>query len=292
MKHGSKATFGSLFKKGSIHSENCNSSTFPILLLELDHISRKIKLNSKQQISFWAIVFIVLIMLFGSSLDGWVIAFYFVSFLFPVIIGTSYVFNRWLVPTYLLQGRRIKFSLYFIYLLIVSIYLELLVMILAFVILADYKIENLGKIVSDIYLMAIIMYLIVFANGFVLIVKQLKSERYQTQILRKNLEKDQTDYLLVRIDRKNTQIKTSVITYIESLSDYVQIHTTEETLITKEKISSLETLLPTWFIRIHRSFIVNRVHVQSFNAETVELADIKLPIGRKYKNDVLEKLRS
>ncbi len=249
-------------------------------------------MNTKQQLGFWIIVIAALTLLFSTSLNSVTISFYFVCFLLPVVVGTSYFFNEFLVPRFLLEGRRWKFVLYFTYLLIISIYLELLVMILAFIILADYQIENLGKIVSDIYLMAIILYLVVFANGFVNVVKRLKLNQAKVDELEENQKRNQNEYLLVRVDRKNAQIKMDEIAYVESLSDYIKIHSENEVHVTKEKISAVEKLLPTSFIRIHRSFIVNRDYIRSFNSETIELDQMKLPIGRKYKREVLQVLAS
>lgn len=245
-------------------------------------------MNSKQQFVFWLGVVLILTLLFSTSLDGLVISFFFVSFLLPVVLGTSYCFNGYLVPKFLLTGRRWKFALFLGYLLIVSIYLEMLVMILAFVILADYQIENLGDIVSDIYLMTIILYLVVLANGFVNVVRSLKHNEEKISKLEQDRIRDQTAYLLVRVDRQNIQLKTKEILFVESLSDYIKIHTQNGVEITKEKISSIEKLLPTSFMRLHRSFIVNREHVKSFNREFVTVEGKNLPIGRKYKRQVAE----
>ncbi len=245
-------------------------------------------MNTKQQAGFWIIVIVVLMLLFSTSLNGLVISFYFVCFLLPVVVGTSYFFNEYLVPRFLLKGFRWKFALYFAYLLIVSVYLEMLVMILAFIILADYRIENLGKIVGDIYLMAIILYLVVFANGLVKITKSLRLSQVRISQLEEAQEKEQTEYLQVRIDRRNAQIKIDEVVFIESLSDYVKVHTKDDVQVTKEKISAIEKLLPGRFIRIHRSFIVNRDYIKSYNREIVELNKTMLPIGRKYKKQVVE----
>ena len=244
-------------------------------------------MNKKLHLGFWMLVIVALTLLFSTSLNGIVISFYFVCFLLPVVIGTSYFFNEYLVPKFLLKGYRWKFGLYFIYLLVVSIYLEMLVMILAFIILADYQIENLGKIVSDIYLMAIILYLVVFANGFVNVVRSLKLNQAKISELEEDRKRDRNEYLLVRADRKNVQIRMDEILYVESLSDYIKVHTRSEIYITKEKISAIEKLLPTAFIRIHRSYIINRDHIQSFNRESIEIEGTRLTIGRKYKKDTL-----
>ena len=40
------------------------------------------------------------------------------------------------------------------------------------------------------------------------------------------------------------------------------------------------------FLRIHKSFIVNRDKISAYNAREVELGDISLPVGRIYKEMV------
>ena len=277
--------------KGRIrHRIGCSPTFVPTIADKEEIRNKKQQLNSKQDLFFWIIVVVVLTLLFSTSLDGPVLSFYFVCFLLPVVVGTSYFFNNYLVPNFLLKGKRTKFYLYFGYLLVSSLWLELLVMILAFVILADYQIENLGKIVSDIYLMAIILYLIVFSNGFINVIRSLRQNQERVLSLEEERKKDQTEYLVVRVDRTNVQIQTSKILFIESLSDYVKIHTTEDIKITKEKISALEKMLPTNFVRIHRSFVVNREYMVSYSKESVVVKEKTLPIGRKYKKTVSETL--
>jgi len=83
------------------------------------------------------------------------------------------------------------------------------------------------------------------------------------------------------------------IIYIESLADYIKLHTTDKREITsKEKISVVEEKLPEFFIRIHRSFIVNRKKVTGFSNNQVEIGAMVLPIGRSYKQQGLTKLRT
>lgn len=241
---------------------------------------------------FWVSTSVVLTLLFSTSLGSIIVAFYFVTFLLPIAIGTSMFFNHYLVPQFLLKGGKAKFILHFIYMVVLSVYLEMLIIVLAFVILADYQIENLGKIASDIYLMAIILYLVVFSNGFLLIFKSLKVREQRIAELEEKEKRNQTEFLTLKVDRKNVQVDVATITYIESLSDYVKIHTEVDALISKEKISAIEQLLPTSFIRIHRSFIVNRHHIKSFGKEVVEMEGVSLTIGRKYKADVSQTLSS
>ena len=210
----------------------------------------------------------------------------------PVAVATSFFFNRFLVPRYLLTGLKWKFSLYLCYLIIVSIYLELLVMILAFVILADYQVANLGKIAGDIYLLTIILYFIVFIDGLILSLQNLKEKERQLADTTNTLRKEREVEVSIRVDRKSVNLILSEILFIESMSDYVQVYTKDKKFTTKEKISSFHDRLPSAFIRIHRSYLVNKVNVDSFNKEFVFLAEHKLPIGRKYRPDAERELNS
>jgi DNA-binding LytR/AlgR family response regulator len=208
----------------------------------------------------------------------------------PVVIATSLFFNRYLVPRFLLIGKKIKFGIYLLYMVIVSIYLELLVMVLAFVILADYQIENLGKIAGDIYLLTIILYLIVMVEGLVLSVQVIREKERKIAKVEGELEKERENEITIRVNRQNVVIRLGDILLIESLGDYVQVETLDVTYTIKEKISALHSRLPSGFVRVHRSFIVNRIYVSSFNKEVVRLGEKKIPIGRKYKNHAEEAL--
>jgi DNA-binding LytR/AlgR family response regulator len=99
------------------------------------------------------------------------------------------------------------------------------------------------------------------------------------------------DFMFVRSDRKMVKIDFNSILYIESLSDYLKIFTTEKTIVIRETISSLEEKLPSKnFIRIHRSFIVSLKNISSYTNEFIEINQKALPISRSYKESVLQKL--
>ncbi len=84
-------------------------------------------------------------------------------------------------------------------------------------------------------------------------------------------------------DKKRHKIFFDEILYIESLKDYVKVHTAERSVITKFQIGEMEELLKDQnFFRIHKSFIVNLNRLTAFNANEVEIGKINLPIGRTY----------
>lgn len=101
-----------------------------------------------------------------------------------------------------------------------------------------------------------------------------------------------TDHLFVNMNKKNYKILFEDIIYAESLKDYIKIHTSEKIITTKKKISDLEQILPSYFLRTHKSYIVNVQKITAFTASDIELGDNEIPIGISYKKHVLDILQS
>ena len=104
---------------------------------------------------------------------------------------------------------------------------------------------------------------------------------------------EKSNFIFVRSDRKMIKINFIDINYIESLSDYIKIHLTDKTVITRETITGIEAKLPkNDFIRIHRSFIVSILKIDSFTNEYIELNKKVIPISRTYKKNVVFRLEN
>ncbi|MBU2928877.1 LytR/AlgR family response regulator transcription factor [Winogradskyella psychrotolerans] len=101
------------------------------------------------------------------------------------------------------------------------------------------------------------------------------------------------DFIFVRSDRRMLKIEFDAILYIESYSDYIKIHLLDQTIVTRETITSIEAKLPTSrFIRIHRSYIIALEHIQSFTNEHITVNRKALSISRSYKKEVLKRLEN
>jgi DNA-binding LytR/AlgR family response regulator len=96
-------------------------------------------------------------------------------------------------------------------------------------------------------------------------------------------------FIYVRVDRKMVRVLLDDIQYVESDKDYVKIFTEKGFIITRQTITSIESMLPdSQFIRIHRSYIISLNKLKSFTAETVEIGNKELPIGKVYRNNFLK----
>lgn len=248
-------------------------------------------ISIRTHIIFWIAVTILLTGIFGRVFESFILSFYFVAMLLPVAVGTSYFFNYFLVPRFLLKKRYVRFGLYFFYLLIISTYLEMWVITGSYVLLADLNYENLSPVVTNIFVLAIILYFIVFLKAFLLLTKRSFSMQRKSESLKAEKNKFLKGYLTVRSNRQQAKILFEDIVYIESMGDYVKIHTqSDEPVITQERISHIVKTLPENFMRIHRSFIVNSQKVDYFSKTELQVHDETLPISRTYKEAVNERL--
>ncbi|MFT6810470.1 MAG: DNA-binding LytR/AlgR family response regulator [Saprospiraceae bacterium] len=80
--------------------------------------------------------------------------------------------------------------------------------------------------------------------------------------------------------------------YIESIKDYIRIHLQDKTIISKDTISRYEEILPADFLRIHRSYIINKERISAFTQHDVEIGKKEIPIGVSYKKKVVKILKS
>jgi DNA-binding LytR/AlgR family response regulator len=140
-------------------------------------------------------------------------------------------------------------------------------------------------------------------NALDYLVKPVSMERFLKSI-NKFLEKknsaqrsdvnlNENDYIILKSDKKNFKVKVNEILYIESLDDYVKVHTLNNRLVCYMRLSALESLFASsgTMIRIHRSYIINTDFVQVFTGYDVEINGKKIPIGRNYRARTLKLLR-
>ena len=75
------------------------------------------------------------------------------------------------------------------------------------------------------------------------------------------------DWLFVRERGRVTPVNVQHVVRFEGSDDYVTIHTAERQLLATLKLADLERMLPSNFVRIHRSHIVNLAMVENFVTE-------------------------
>lgn len=137
-------------------------------------------------------------------------------------------------------------------------------------------------------------------NTLDFIIKPLKFDRF-TQTMNRILEYMEVrqkaqlyeasiggDAIYIKEGHKKIKLKLHDILYLEALKDYTLI-------VTEQKrhcvLSSLGNLLKSIhfhsFIRVHRSFAVQKNRIQQISVNEVQLSDeVNIPIGRSYRNQL------
>jgi len=95
------------------------------------------------------------------------------------------------------------------------------------------------------------------------------------------------DTIFIKTDYRVLKIAISEIRYIEGMSEYLKIYLESQPkpIITLLSMKKMEEYLPPYFMRIHRSYIINLKKIQEVNKNRVIMdAETYLPIGDIYKD--------
>lgn len=101
------------------------------------------------------------------------------------------------------------------------------------------------------------------------------------------------DYIILKSGAKNHKVNITEVLYIESLKDYIKVHTLSgKSIMSKYKISDMQQALSNHeFLRVHRSYIINTRKISAFTSNDIDMNGIEIPIGGSYKKDVDEFLQ-
>lgn len=99
------------------------------------------------------------------------------------------------------------------------------------------------------------------------------------------------DKFFVRNHQELKAIEPNDILYAESDDNYANIYTTDEKHVVSHTLKSVEEKLQAnGFVRIHKSYLINFRKITSIHEGYAFIEEIKLPIGRSYRDDLLKNL--
>ena len=104
-------------------------------------------------------------------------------------------------------------------------------------------------------------------------------------------EDKKDDFIFIKTDSKIYRVLYNDIVYAEASGNYTKIVTTQQTLMPAITFSGFDQQLPSsLFIRVHRSFIINKSHITHIEGNRVFVNNIEIPIGINYKETFLKAL--
>ncbi len=95
------------------------------------------------------------------------------------------------------------------------------------------------------------------------------------------------DCIFVKTEYRIEKIQIQTILYIEGMSDYLRIHTTDnKKIMSLQNFKSFEAVLPkNNFVRVHKSFLIAVDKIVNIERLRIKIGDKLIPIGTTYKED-------
>ena len=99
---------------------------------------------------------------------------------------------------------------------------------------------------------------------------------------------EEIESIFVKSDYKLVQIELKKILYIEGLKDYIKIYTEDQPkpILSLMSLKGMEELLPSSrFMRVHRSFIVQKDKIKVIDRGRIVFDKTYIPISESYKTE-------
>ncbi len=119
-----------------------------------------------------------------------------------------------------------------------------------------------------------------------------KTSRYFS---RKEAPASGNEEIFIKNGSSLVKLKLRDIIYVEALENYVTLNTTDDKYTIHFTMKAIESQLPSGvFIRVHRSFIVNKTMIQTIRENTLDLnvgGSLKsIPVGKSFRDSLLNEI--
>ncbi|QDH80151.1 response regulator transcription factor [Echinicola soli] len=102
----------------------------------------------------------------------------------------------------------------------------------------------------------------------------------------KNQQHPENTSIFLKTGYEQVKVQLEDILFLEASGNYVTFQTNESKILTRMTFSEAEKLLPSYFCRIHRSFIVNKSKIDKIERHQVTVNKHTVPIGSSYADNL------
>jgi DNA-binding LytR/AlgR family response regulator len=98
-----------------------------------------------------------------------------------------------------------------------------------------------------------------------------------------------TETVYLKSGTKWHQVNWNDILYLEKDENYVIFNATNNRkVLTRQNLSDVESGMPPYFCRVHKSFIVNLNKIDIIERDRITIADKKIPLAESYRNTFMQ----
>ena len=95
------------------------------------------------------------------------------------------------------------------------------------------------------------------------------------------------DYIIIKKGHSNfIKISYNDILFIEADNDYIKIYTEKKMTRTHCTLKEIFKKLPKYFMKTHRSYIINKKYASTLSASSLKISGYTIPVSRAYQKEV------
>ncbi len=91
----------------------------------------------------------------------------------------------------------------------------------------------------------------------------------------------------IKDGNKFVKIQFSDLLFLKAEENYVSFVSQEKSILNLSTLKEAETKLPPYFMKVHRSYIVNLEKIDSATTEEIKIGSYSIPISQKFKRDLM-----
>jgi DNA-binding LytR/AlgR family response regulator len=149
---------------------------------------------------------------------------------------------------------------------------------------ADYAVEAYGLDVLDYLIKPI---------AFDRFLKACNKSK-EISALRKNIQiqpNHLNDHFFIKCNNQIEKVFYHDLLYAEAMLNYVMLHTNSKKMMVYVTIKNLEEQLPAdFFIKVHKSFIVNKTKIKSIEGNILNVGNEKITISQSLREKVIAEI--
>lgn len=246
---------------------------------------------------FWIAYYVLFSLVWASPARSYYVSFYLEFVLMPLRILASYCMMYVLIPAFLGDRKLLNFVASYALLIMTAGGLQMLI--------GHYFYDQLlaGRGEAFAFSTASWVRNIVLINSTVILLGAVKVFQLHFQLLDSlTLAEAPSSELDARVDdqvievksnRKIHRLRIGDIMYAEGMGNYIRyVMNDGSRIVVYSSLKAAQAGLPRSFIRLHRSYLVNKDHISAYDKDSVNIADKTLPRAKDISDDMLRKASS